>query len=188
MRERVATKSVAGVVLDAETVVATKSATGVVFDARTGVYATPPYYGHPRTGCEVPCRVRRDFFIIITNMGVYAILRFCITDTGVYTTCLFTVSSSTGRVITQYFNTTATAVYKMGDIVESCDLFSGLGLNAFAFRSFATPILYCEKDPAVRTILESVVARVILPAASMLRDVRSKACIIPSRARFVTAS
>ena len=38
MRERVATKSVAGVVLDAETVVATKSATGVVFDARTGVY------------------------------------------------------------------------------------------------------------------------------------------------------
>ena len=76
----------------------------------------------------------------------------------------------------------------MGDIVESCDLFSGLGLNAFAFRSFATPILYCEKDPAVRTILESVISRAILPAASIVRDVRSKACIIPSRARFVTAS
>ena len=77
------------------------------------------------------------------------------------------------------YNAHPTVVYKMnGIIVESCDLFSGLGLNAFAFRSFATPILYCEKDPAVRTILESVIARAILPAASILRDVRSKACII----------
>ena len=91
-------------------------------------------------------------------------------------------------VITQYLTLQQPAVYKMGDIVESCDLFSGLGLNAFAFRSFATPILYCDKDPAVRTILESVISRAILPAASIQRDVRSKACIIPGRARFVTAS
>jgi site-specific DNA-cytosine methylase len=37
--------------------------------------------------------------------------------------------------------------------MHSMDLFSGIGGNAYAFRSFATPALYCEVDPTAVAIL-----------------------------------
>ena len=54
---------------------------------------------------------------------------------------------------------------------HSVDLFSGLGGNAFAFRSFATPQLYCEILPSARTILQSAMLQGHIPTAPIHNDV-----------------
>lgn len=58
---------------------------------------------------------------------------------------------------------------------DSLDLFSGLGGNAFAFKSFATPLLYCEISKDAQEVLRAVMARGDVPAAPIHDDVRTLA-------------
>jgi DNA (cytosine-5)-methyltransferase 1 len=51
------------------------------------------------------------------------------------------------------------------------DLFSGLGGNAYAFRGFATPQLYCEILPSARLILKSAMLQGHIPTAPIHADV-----------------
>ena len=54
---------------------------------------------------------------------------------------------------------------------HSIDLFSGLGGNAFAFRSFATPQLYCEILHSAQVILKSAMLNGHIPTAPIHNDV-----------------
>jgi site-specific DNA-cytosine methylase len=54
---------------------------------------------------------------------------------------------------------------------NSMDLFSGLGGNAFAFRSFADTQLYCEILPSARVILKSAMLKGHIPTAPIHNDV-----------------
>ena len=55
--------------------------------------------------------------------------------------------------------------------MQSIDLFSGIGGNAFAFRSFATPVMYCEVDESAVRILHSAMAKGYIPKAPVHDDV-----------------
>jgi DNA (cytosine-5)-methyltransferase 1 len=55
--------------------------------------------------------------------------------------------------------------------MNALDLFSGVGGNAFAFRSFAKPSLYCEIDATAVTILRSAMARGQVATAPVHDDV-----------------
>ena len=54
---------------------------------------------------------------------------------------------------------------------HSIDLFSGLGGNAYAFRSFATPMMYCEKDTHVTPVLKAAILNGHIPWAPLHNDV-----------------
>lgn len=58
---------------------------------------------------------------------------------------------------------------------NSMDLFSGLGGNAFAFKSFAKPLLYCEISKDAQQVLRAVMARGDVPVAPVHDDVRTLA-------------
>ena len=55
--------------------------------------------------------------------------------------------------------------------MHSMDLFSGIGGNAFAFRSFATPALYCEVDGTAVRILQAAMDKGYVPRAPVHGDV-----------------
>jgi hypothetical protein len=57
--------------------------------------------------------------------------------------------------------------------MHSLDLFSGLGGNAYAFRSFATPALYCEVDRRAQTVLRAAIAGGFIPEAPIHGDVQT---------------
>ena len=65
------------------------------------------------------------------------------------------------------------------------DLFSGIGGATLALRGVATPIAYCESDPAARAVLESNMRQCLLPRAPIVPDVRTF-CKVP-RADVVVA-
>jgi site-specific DNA-cytosine methylase len=53
----------------------------------------------------------------------------------------------------------------------SIDLFSGLGGNAYAFKSFATPQLYCEIDQSAVQILQAAMAKRLIAEAPVHNNV-----------------
>lgn len=53
----------------------------------------------------------------------------------------------------------------------SLDLFSGIGGNAFALRSIATPALYCDNDPGAIKLLARAMANGFIPEAPVHGDV-----------------
>jgi len=55
----------------------------------------------------------------------------------------------------------------------SIDLFSGIGGNAYAFKSFATPQLYCEIDAGAVKILKSAMSKRLIAEAPVHPDVRT---------------
>jgi len=63
------------------------------------------------------------------------------------------------------------AVTSDGYRFHSIDLFSGLGGNAFAFRSFATPVMYCEILHSAQVILKSAMLKGHIPTAPIHNDV-----------------
>lgn len=57
--------------------------------------------------------------------------------------------------------------------MNTIDLFSGVGGNAYAFKSFATPALYCEIEPNAQAILRSAMRKGLVATAPIHSDVRT---------------
>lgn len=58
-----------------------------------------------------------------------------------------------------------------GCLIPTLDLFSGCGGITHALRDIATPVMYCEKDPVPRRVLEALMERGALPRAPVHEDV-----------------
>lgn len=57
-------------------------------------------------------------------------------------------------------------------MLRSLDLFSGIGGITHALRGLAKPVMYCEKDPDARRVVDVLIKRGRLPAAPVADDVR----------------
>lgn len=65
-------------------------------------------------------------------------------------------------------------------MLNSVDLFTGIGGFALAFKGVYKPLVYCDKDPDVLLVLDSMMRKGILPRADVVNDVKDTAAIIKS--------
>ena len=56
-------------------------------------------------------------------------------------------------------------------MLTSSDLFSGIGGMSVALKGVCRPLLYCEIDPFCRSVLETNMARGVLPTAPIWPDI-----------------
>lgn len=63
-------------------------------------------------------------------------------------------------------------------MLNSIDLFSGLGGITHSLRGFVRPLCYCDIDPICRETIEARIASHDLPEAPVLRDVRDTRSIV----------
>ena len=71
----------------------------------------------------------------------------------------------------------------MPDRFYSLDIFSGLGGNAFALRSIATPVLYCEIDAAAAKLLKNAMSGGHIAEAPVHGDI----CTLTDSAAYAAA-
>lgn len=67
-------------------------------------------------------------------------------------------------------------------MLNSIDLFSGLGGISHSLRGFVKPLAYCDIDPICRTTIEARMATGDLPIAPVLRDIRDTKAILAATA------
>ena len=58
-------------------------------------------------------------------------------------------------------------------MLNSVDLFSGIGGFAMALKGMFQPLLYCDKSPIVRSMLENLMANGKLHKAPIVDDVKN---------------
>jgi DNA-cytosine methyltransferase len=63
-------------------------------------------------------------------------------------------------------------------MLNSVDLFTGIGGFALAFKGVYKPLLYCDKDPDVLLVLDSMMRKGVLPRADVVDDVKNTAEIV----------
>lgn len=56
-------------------------------------------------------------------------------------------------------------------MLKSLDLFSGVGGITHALRGLATPVMYCEKDPECRQVMQKLMSQGKIPRARVHEDV-----------------
>jgi site-specific DNA-cytosine methylase len=72
--------------------------------------------------------------------------------------------------------------------LATADLFSGLGGNAYAFRSFSHVVTYCENDPQATALLKRAMERGFIDAAPVAPDVCKLTAADLVGVDFMTAS
>lgn len=63
-------------------------------------------------------------------------------------------------------------------MLNSIDLFTGIGGFALALKGVYRPLLYCDKDPDVLLALDSLMRKGSLPRAELVTDVKNTAAIV----------
>ena len=63
-------------------------------------------------------------------------------------------------------------------MLNSVDLFTGIGGFALALKGVYMPLLYCDKDPDVLLALDSLMRKGALPRADLVTDVKDTAAIV----------
>ncbi len=73
-------------------------------------------------------------------------------------------------------------------MIKSLDAFSGVGGNAYAFKSFAEPVLYCEIDPKVSSILRAAMGHGWIKTAPIHDDVTTLKANMFEAVDFISGS